>query len=429
MTSIERFMALLAAGLNQTEYRIDTLPAVEEWDTLYKYSLQQNLLPIISEQLVFSGVYELAGKTISGKDAKEQKEAFAAIRYRSMFYENMMAFSTDQVQRTVQFYDYYEKIAAAGVRPIVVKGIVCRNTYPKPDLRPSGDEDLYVRPEDYQKVKEVLLENGFRLTDRSADETMLEELEFINPQNGILYEVHTSLMPRISSFYDKHNAAFEGAFERAKIEVFDGYEICTLAETQHLFFLLSHLLKHFVAGGVGIRQLCDILMFIRKYHDVIDWQEFKGWLGKFHLEIFWANLMEIGVRYLAFEPEKYGAPTYTGVKPDQEAILQDMFAAGAFGMSSFARMHSANLTIKAAEDGKAGMTGGLLKALFPSAEKMAERYPYLKEKKYLLPVAYGQRIVKFLKSRSEQSDETGRSVTELGRERVEMLERYGILGK
>ena len=169
VTSIERFMALLAAGLNQTEYRIDTLPAVEEWDTLYKYSLQQNLLPIISEQLVFSGVYELAGKAISGKDAKEQKEAFAAIRYRSMFYENMMAFSTDQVQRTVQFYDYYEKIAAAGMRPIVVKGIVCRNTYPKPDLRPSGDEDLYVRPEDYQKVKKVLLENGFRLTDRSAD--------------------------------------------------------------------------------------------------------------------------------------------------------------------------------------------------------------------------------------------------------------------
>ena len=78
MTTIEHFMALLAAGLNQTEYRIDTLPAVEEWDPLYKYSLQQNLLPIISEQLVFSGVYELAGKAISGKDAKEQKEAFAA---------------------------------------------------------------------------------------------------------------------------------------------------------------------------------------------------------------------------------------------------------------------------------------------------------------------------------------------------------------
>ena len=150
---------------------------------------------------------------------------------------------------------------------------------------------------------------------------------------------------------------------------------------------------------------------------------------KYHLEIFWVNLMEIGVRYLAFEPERYNVPMYASVKPDPGLILDDMFEAGVFGTSSMARRHSANLTIKAAEDEKAGVTGGILKALFPSAEKMAERYPYLKEKKYLLPVAYGQRIVTFLKNKSEQSDETGRSVTELGRERVDMLKKYGIVNK
>lgn len=427
MNTIERFMALLSAGINKTEYRIDELPAVEEWDALYQYSWQQNLLPLIAEQLVFSGVYELAQQVIAGKAVQGQERAFAAIRYRSMFYDKMMGLITEQVRLTAQFYEDYEQFLAAGIRPIVVKGIICRNTYPKPDLRPSGDEDLYVQMEDYPKIKNVLYANGFVLAEQSDDESMLEEVVFLNLRKGIIYEVHTSLMPRISSFYDKHNAAFEGDFEQMKAETFEGHEIYTLEETQHLFFLLSHLLKHFVAGGVGIRQLCDIIMFIRKYHEAIDWQKFKGWIEQYHLEIFWVNLMEIGIRYLAFEPERYNVPMYASMKPDPEAILADMFAAGAYGMSSMARRHSANLTIKAAEDEKAGMTGGILKALFPSAEKMAERYPYLKEKKYLLPVAYGKRIMTFLKNKSEQSDESGRSVMELGRERMDMLKKYGIV--
>ncbi len=418
-------MSLLAAGINKTEYRIEELPSTEEWDELYRYSMQQNLLPLIYEQLVFSGVFDLAEKAIAGKTVEER--AFAAIRYRGMFFDNTMSFTTDQVQRTELFYRHYERMVAVGVRPIVVKGIICRNTYPKPDLRPSGDEDLYVKIEEYPRLKEFLFANGFRLTEKSAAEDMSEELEFLNPEKGVLYEVHTTLMPKISSFYDKHNEAFEGAFELAKADTFEGHEIFTLEETQHLFFLLSHLLKHFVAGGVGIRQLCDIVMFIRKYHGTIDWQEFRDWLHEFHLEIFWANLMDIAVRYLAFEPGKYNVPMYPAVTPDSDEILADMFEAGVFGMSSMARMHSAAMTLKAAEDEKAGMAGSVLGALFPSMERMQERYPELKEKRYLLPVAYGKRIVKFIKSKNEQKDESGKSVVELGRARVASLKKYGII--
>ena len=432
MKTLEIFLALLSAGINKTTYNIDELLPVEEWDTLYTYSLQQNVLPIIYEQLMFSGVFDLADKVIASRDKEDQEDAFAAIRYRDMFREKAINFTVAQVQRTEVFYEYYGKMLKIGVRPIVVKGIVCRNTYPSPDLRPSGDEDLYVRMEDYPKLKEFLLANGFRLTDRSSGESMLEELEFLNPMQGILYEVHTSLMPKTSSFYDKHNVVFEGAFEKASMAVFEGHEIYTLEETQHLFFLLSHLLKHFVAGGVGIRQLCDILMFIKKYHEIIDWKTFKEWLKNFHLETFWANLMDIGIRYLDYKPGRYNVPMYDNIRPDSEDILEDMFEAGVFGMSSMARMHSANLTIKAAEAEKTGVVEdsvGLLRTIFPSVSKMQDKYPYLKDKMFLLPVAYGQRIVKFLKNRNEQSDEKGRSVIELGRERTEMLKKYGIVKK
>lgn len=430
MNTMELFLALLSAGLNKTEYNIDELLTVEEWNTLYKYSMQQNVLPIIYEQLMFSGVFELAEKVIAGKNERLQEEAFAAIRYCDMFRDKTFQFTADQVKRTQWFYEYYEQILRLGIRLIVVKGIICRNTYPNPDLRPSGDEDLYIELKDYPILKEFLQKNGFRLTSKSAGESMLEELEFLNPREGVLYEVHTSLMPKTSSFYDKHNVIFEDAFKKATIAVFEGHEIYTLEETQHLFFLLSHLLKHFVAGGVGIRQLCDILLFIKKYHEVIDWRTFKGWLKSYHLETFWANLMDIGIRYLGFKPGKYNVPMYDKIVPDSAAILDDMFEAGVFGMSSMARMHSANLTIKAAEADKRGVikeSFSLLRAIFPSVTSMREKYPYLKDNRLLLPKAYVQRIIKFLRNRSEQSDEKGRSVVKLGRERTKMLKKYDIV--
>ena len=427
MKTIELFLALLSAGVNKGIYNIDELLTVEEWDSLYKYSMQQNVLPIIYEQLDLSGVFDLADKVVISKEEKLQKRAFAALRYKRMFHENTMSFMAAQVQRTEWFYVYYDQILQTGIRPLVVKGIICRNTYPSPDLRPSGDEDIYVRFEDYPKIKECLIGNGFHLTDKSVGESMLEELSFLNPISGVLYEVHTNLMPRKSSFYEKHNAVFEGAFEKATLTVFEGHEIYTLEETQHLFFLLSHLLKHFVAGGVGIRQLCDIVMFIKKYHEIINWKEFEQWLDKYHLEIFWMNLMDLGARYLDFKPIKYNVPMYTKIKPDSTAILEDMFEAGVFGMSSMARMHSANLTIKAAENEKPGLAGGFLKALFPPVETMKSRYPYLRKKGWLLPVAYVNRFVKYIGNENEQRDKSGKTVVELGKERIELLKKYGII--
>ncbi len=427
MNTIDCFMDLLSAGINKIEYRIKELPTKEEWDALYKYSIQQNIVGIIYEQLVFSGVFNLAQEAAAKKDVQETESVLAALRFREMFRERAMESALRQVRQTKLFYEYYEEILKAGVRPIVVKGIVCRNTYPNPDLRPSSDEDFYVPERDCLKLKDCLLAQGFRLTEASAEKEKMEELAFVNPAQGILYEVHTTLMPRGSSFYEQYDAAFEGAFEKAKAVEIEGHTVYTLEETQHLFFLFSHLLKHFVAGGVGVRQLCDMLMFIRKYHEKIDWKTFRGWLDRYHLDVFWTNLMDIGVRRLAFDPERYGVPVNKKIRPDSEKILEDMFEAGVYGAASAARKHSANLTIKAAENENTDTAGGILRSLFPSFEFMQVSYPYLRKKRYLLPVAYGQRIVNFLKNKDEQKDESGKSVVALGRERIRMLKKYGII--
>ena len=38
----------------------------------------------------------------------------------------------------------FDKMRQNELTPLIVKGIVCRDLYPNPDLRTSNDEDLYI---------------------------------------------------------------------------------------------------------------------------------------------------------------------------------------------------------------------------------------------------------------------------------------------
>lgn len=49
-----------------------------------------------------------------------------------------------QTVQTSEFMPLNQKLQAAGITPLVVKGIICRNLYPRPDHRRSGDGDVLI---------------------------------------------------------------------------------------------------------------------------------------------------------------------------------------------------------------------------------------------------------------------------------------------
>ncbi len=48
----------------------------------------------------------------------------------------------------------FDKMRQNGLTPLIVKGIVCRDLYPNPDLRTSNDEDLYIPRDQFGKMDE-----------------------------------------------------------------------------------------------------------------------------------------------------------------------------------------------------------------------------------------------------------------------------------
>ena len=82
----------------------------------------------------------------------------------------------------------------ASLQALVVKGILCRSLYPKPDLRPSADEDLYVRAKEFVPLRDLLLSLGFQPLGDTARDT--EETAYRDPGSGLYVEVHRHLFPR-----------------------------------------------------------------------------------------------------------------------------------------------------------------------------------------------------------------------------------------
>ena len=142
------------------------------------------------------------------------------------------------------------------------------------------------------------------------------------------------------------------------------------------------------------------------------------------------NVLDIGVCYLGISWEEMGLTKPSDIDIDCTALLDDMLDGGIFGQNDMNRVHSANITLNAAEHEKASVASGIAASLFPDKEYMKTNYDYARKYPFLLPVAYIQRILKYLLKRKKSGQNTGeKSSTQIGMERVKLLEKYKIVDK
>ena len=69
---------------------------------------------------------------------------------------------------------------------------------------------------------------------------------------------------------------------------------------------------------------------------------------------------------------------------------------------------------------------GLIKSLFPGRAYMETKFPYLKTKRWMLPVAYFQRTQQYL-SKSSKSRVNPAKTIEIGNNRIKLLKKYNII--
>lgn len=130
----------------------------------------------------------------------------------------------------------------------------------------------------------------------------------------------------------------------------EGVKINMPQPTDHLFFQFCHARKHLLASGVGIRQICDILLFAEHYEKEIDWEIFWDRIRMTDGILFAEAIFRLGVQYLGFKEKQFYFPEgVNSMKLDTERLMEDILHSGIHGKGTRSRLHSGTLTLHAAE--------------------------------------------------------------------------------
>lgn len=405
-TNLE-FLSLLKSSLKNEKYDGEKID-FEDLVYIYKMSEIHHVVPMI-----YNAAYN--------EDFFKECDA----NFQAMFKSSAFRYIFSQIQRTNHFLEVYKKLSEKNIKILVFKGIIFRNMYNNPDDRISSDEDILIKKEDYEKVKEFFLSEGFEFIDKG------EECAYFSKSTGLCIEVSTSLFSHESKAYGHLNKLFEDVFEKSiKINI-DKIDILTLSHEQHLIYIVFHNMKHFLTGGFGIRQVADFSKYIETYGEYINWEKFWSDLKDLNYDTFALNLIEISLKYLGFNNDKITYPdnitSFDELKNSQkyyinsESLINDILDAGVFGASTMDRKHTALMTLDAVEDKK---KSNRLKAVFPNVNYLKDNYTYLQKYPTLLPVAWGQRILSYLKKNKTSSYI---NTMELGKQRIELLKEYKII--
>lgn len=397
------FLQAVAAALKNEQVDWDEAVSRDEWNAVLKLAEIHRVLP-----MVYQAVYACPAA------AKADRSVMAY--YRAGALQMVVA----QTRKTAGFLPMLQALRDAGVEPLVVKGITCRMLYCNPDYRLSADEDVLIPPRNLELCHQVMTRLGFSTQDAGSDGY---ELTYIRQEGMLHVEIHKSLFPSESTAYGDLNRFFEDSRSRAVVE--NG--IPTLCPTDHMLYLLCHAFKHFIHSGFGLRQVCDLILFANHHGGDIDWGYVLDSCRQIRAEHFAAGLFRIGWKYLNFSLEDSRYPIqWQAIYVDEEQLLEDILQAGVYGSADLDRLHSSSITLSAVSAQKLGRgtTGSLLKMVFPSVKELERKYPYLKNKPMLLPVAWTERLLQYGKEKTSAADSI-----RIGNDRIELLKRYGVLDK
>lgn len=409
--TIDIFMEVLRAALKREQPVLEAVTA-QQWGEVFALARIHKVLPLIYE-------------TVYALPALAGEQALLAAMKREVRRQVIT-----QAVKTGEFLQLNDRLQQAGVQPLVVKGIVCRSLYPRPDHRPSGDEDVLIPPEQFETCHQVLMDFGMATAEPMEILQETDEVPYRKEGSPLYIELHKHLFPPQSDAYGDMNRFFEHVDQRAVTLQFQEHRILTLDYTDHLFYLICHALKHFLHSGFGIRQVCDIILYANAWGSRVDWLRILENCRAIRAEKFAAAIFRIGSEHLVFDPEKAAWPeAWRAIEVDEMPMLLDLLAGGLYGDSTMSRKHSSNITLDAMAAQKVGKRAksGLVSSAFPPAKKLEGRYPYLKKHRYLLPVAWITRILTYAKETQSSKDNNASDALKIGGERVTLMRTYGIL--
>ena len=302
-----------------------------------------------------------------------------------------------------------------GIDAILLKGCGTAAWYPVPELRKSGDIDLLFKSEDEtRKALQILAQQGFVTTeDQPANHHIVCE-----SRDSVSLELHMSLAEPFDS--EKTNRFLADCqkeyFAHRRVVDCMGVAFELTTDGYHAFYLLLHMLQHYVRAGFGVKLLCDWVVF---WESPLSEEEKKIFLrltqesGTFGFAVM---MTRVCVKYLGLREKQVEFLMQAEPKDVcdlTEELMAEIFEAEEFGHSSKDRMVVLRGT-------------GLIDYAREFHHQMKLNYPKAGKIMVLYPVLWIMTLCGFLYRNRTLRKVSGRQILKKAKKRSQLTEQMRL---
>nr|WP_316615510.1 nucleotidyltransferase family protein [uncultured Ruminococcus sp.] len=340
------------------------------------------LMPLVNESKA-QAVYPLAFSVIDS----QLQEKLSSEKYADCS-EDFFRYAIAGTQNFAEHGELHELMTANKLPYVAMKGLASAMYYPEPNLRSMGDVDFLVEKENVSQAGMLLESIGFAVDHGEEDDGI--HIAYKRPPMSI-WELHHSVNGIPNNDVGKLiKAEMSKAISTSETVKVDG-SICRLPDKlHHGLIMLLHTASHLTGEGVGLRHLCDWVVFVSALSDVEFREIFEKKLKRFGLWRFAQVLTLLGINYLGAPKRVWALEAIESHKVDDTTLvglMDDILSGGNFGFKDMNRYREIKY-ISDRGEGTVGKSGILRQGFKTMNEKVRRDYKTLGKHKVLLPVGY-----------------------------------------
>ena len=307
MTSLDVFFELLRSGIWGRGALISSAPP--NWSEVIEIAKRQSVVGVI-----YDGVQTLC------KDVLPERKHILDLFATTHSIEVLNKKTNMAVAQLVAYLNGHS------VSSRLMKGQGCALLYPNPLHRQSGDIDLFVGSEQYQFAKELIKIKGIDIEKEGA-----YDAHFV--WENVLVEMHWL---ETKLYYPNNNKNFQQIcrkeeWDKPVVVEIEGQSVEMFNQTFNTFYVFVHLYHHFLQVGVGLRQVCDWMLLLKRYECEIDWNRLYEYIRAINAERAWIAFYGLAVERLGLQLVKEPKWMQNRNSADIQFVMNDILKVGNFG--------------------------------------------------------------------------------------------------
>ena len=314
------FFELLKAGLWSDINPYIRIDGATDWNYIYRLAQEQSV-----QGLVLSGIEGLRAKGIELSVPKVLLLQWIG---------EVQVIEQRNKAMNVYIAEIIEEMKSVGIYTLLVKGQGLAQCYNRPNWRSSGDVDLLLSKDNYEKAKAFILPKGVFTEPEEAGK---KHLALQVGQWAV--ELHGTLRVGLSKRVDR-------MLDKVQYDIFycgqvrswtNGHtQVFLPAANEDVVYVFAHILQHFYKGGIGVRQICDWCRLMWTYKDLLNHKELELRIREAGLMSEWKAFGALAIEYLGFPKDfmpllNVNDALNANLKRKADRIMEFILEVGNFG--------------------------------------------------------------------------------------------------